>query len=58
MKCPNCGAKLSCGCKLRKASNGKQGCTGCIPGLEKELKKNNPPKSSGPDGTILRVTAK
>jgi hypothetical protein len=27
--CPNCGAKLSCGCQKRTLANGKQGCTNC-----------------------------
>jgi len=28
--CPNCGAKLSCGCQRRTLPNGNQGCTSCI----------------------------
>jgi hypothetical protein len=27
--CPNCGAKLSCGCQKRTLPNGKQGCSNC-----------------------------
>ena len=36
--CPNCGAKLSCGCQRRTASDGKQGCVQCIPAYEERLK--------------------
>jgi len=27
--CPNCGARLSCGCQKRTLPNGKQGCSSC-----------------------------
>ena len=37
-KCPNCGAKLSCGCQKRKASNGTQVCSNCISKYETSLK--------------------
>ena len=36
--CPNCGAKLTCGCQRKTASDGKQGCVQCIPGYEQKLK--------------------
>lgn len=39
--CPNCGAKLSCGCQRKTASDGKQGCVQCIPAYEKQLKERN-----------------
>lgn len=39
--CPNCGAKLSCGCQRRTASDGKQGCAQCIPMYEEKLKSQN-----------------
>ena len=30
MKCNNCGATLSCGCKKRTAQDGKSCCTHCV----------------------------
>jgi hypothetical protein len=30
MKCPNCGAALSCGCQKRVNKDGKQMCTKCM----------------------------
>jgi uncharacterized protein YbaR (Trm112 family) len=38
--CPNCKAKLSCGCQRRKASNGEQVCSNCITNYEAKLKAN------------------
>lgn len=37
--CPNCGAKLSCGCQRKTASDGKQGCVKCILVYEQKLKQ-------------------
>ena len=37
-KCPNCNAGLSCSCKIRKASDGKQVCTSCQQAYENSLK--------------------
>ncbi len=37
MKCPNCGASLSCGCQKKRLSGGKVGCKNCI----NKLKTNN-----------------
>lgn len=37
--CVNCGAKLSCGCQRKTASDGKQGCVQCIPAYEQGLKE-------------------
>lgn len=36
--CPNCKAKLSCGCQTRKASDGTKACTNCIGKYEAKLK--------------------
>ena len=36
--CPNCKAKLSCGCQKRKASDGKQVCSTCLSKYEQNLK--------------------
>jgi hypothetical protein len=41
MNCPNCGSKLSCGCQRKTASDGKQGCTQCIPAYEKSISIKN-----------------
>jgi hypothetical protein len=38
--CPNCKAKLSCGCQKRKASNGQQVCANCLAKYEAQLKVN------------------
>ena len=43
--CPNCGAKLSCGCQKRTLPNGKQGCSSCATKVQKvatETKKTVP----------------
>jgi hypothetical protein len=34
--CPNCGAKLSCGCQKRTLANGKTGCSNCASRVEKK----------------------
>jgi transcription elongation factor Elf1 len=39
MTCPNCNTKLSCSCKVRKATDGKQVCTSCITAYEEQLRK-------------------
>jgi hypothetical protein len=33
--CPNCGARLSCGCQKRTLANGKTGCSACAGKVEK-----------------------
>ncbi len=40
--CPNCKAKLSCGCQRRKASDGKQVCANCSAKYEAQLKGTQP----------------
>ena len=40
--CPNCKAKLSCGCQRRKASDGKQVCANCSAKYETQLKGTQP----------------
>ena len=39
--CPNCKARLSCGCQKRKAINGKACCTKCVSILNQSLNKLN-----------------
>ena len=36
--CPNCGAKLSCGCQKRTLANGKTGCSNCASRVDKTAK--------------------
>lgn len=36
--CPNCKARLSCGCQKRSASNGAAVCTMCINAYEQSLR--------------------
>lgn len=36
--CPNCQARLSCGCQLKKASNGATVCSQCFTKYESGLK--------------------
>ena len=40
--CPNCGAKLSCGCQKRTLPNGKQGCSSCITKAQKVVAQTKP----------------
>lgn len=58
-RCGNCGATLSCSCKMRKASNGKSCCVNCISNYERTLKQST--KQSADlnkfPGTILNATA-
>jgi|694.fasta_scaffold00187_13 hypothetical protein len=37
MTCSNCGARLSCGCQRKTASDGKACCSNCISFYEKGL---------------------
>jgi transcription elongation factor Elf1 len=36
--CPNCNARLSCGCQRRQASNGAAACTNCVSSVEEKIK--------------------
>jgi hypothetical protein len=44
-QCGNCGAKLSCGCQKRRASDGRDCCTSCVSRYEKTLKDKKPKAS-------------
>tara|TARA_Y100000385_G_C12932659_1_gene567452 strand:- start:589 stop:762 length:174 start_codon:yes stop_codon:yes gene_type:complete len=35
--CKNCGLKLSCSCKVRKAKDGKECCTACVTKYNNQL---------------------
>lgn len=39
MNCTNCGAKLSCGCQKRTASDGRAVCGSCISAYELNINK-------------------
>ncbi|TXG79478.1 MAG: hypothetical protein E6R13_09780 [Spirochaetes bacterium] len=39
MNCTNCGAKLSCGCQKRIASDGRAVCGSCLATYEAGLKQ-------------------
>ena len=52
MNCPNCGTQLSCVCQRKTASDGKQGCTQCIPTYEKSIFIKNSPKQDDQQLTI------
>jgi transcription elongation factor Elf1 len=43
MNCPNCNAKLSCGCQKRTASDGKSVCSSCLSNYEQKLKQSKKP---------------
>lgn len=36
--CPNCGAKLSCGCQKRTLADGRQGCSNCATKVAAKVK--------------------
>ena len=47
--CPNCKARLSCGCQKRKASNGAAVCTNCVSKYEASIsiaKNAKPPQTN------------
>jgi hypothetical protein len=37
--CPNCQARITCGCQKRTAKDGKQVCTACVAAYEKSITK-------------------
>lgn len=45
MNCNNCGARMSCGCQKRRASDGTSCCSTCLPFYEKKLKADKEIKS-------------
>jgi hypothetical protein len=45
--CPNCGAVITCGCQRKTASDGKQGCSQCIPAYEQALKRRTAGGNNG-----------
>lgn len=44
MNCPNCNAKLSCGCQRRTASDGKAVCSACLVAYENKIKPHKQPQ--------------
>lgn len=60
MNCTNCGAKLSCGCQKRTASDGRAVCGTCIAAYEaglKQIKVGIPPASTKPSNVSVFYTA-
>lgn len=49
--CPNCGAKLSCGCQKRTLANGKTGCSNCASRVENKTT----PKTTSTKSTVPTV---
>ena len=49
--CPNCNARLSCGCQRRQASNGASACSSCVGALEEKIKSQ---KLATPTTTIVQ----
>ena len=46
--CPNCGAKITCGCQRRTATNGAAACTSCLGALNAKIKAASAPKKFTP----------
>jgi hypothetical protein len=46
--CKNCGAKLSCGCQKRTASDKTSACSNCVNQVEKKLKLQSKPNVTTP----------
>lgn len=61
MNCTNCGAKLSCGCQKRTASDGRAVCGSCITAYEanltQQIKVGIPPASTKPSNVNVFYTA-
>lgn len=51
--CPNCKAKLSCGCQKRTASNGASVCTMCLTSYENNLKVNSKTVGTSPSNVTV-----
>jgi len=49
--CQNCKAKLSCGCQVARASDGRSVCNNCKSGYEAQLKNVNVPQTNQPRKT-------
>lgn len=62
-KCGNCGTKLGCSCKMRKAKDGRSCCVNCVASYNTKLRvseraKNAEAKASNTDPIIIGATAK
>lgn len=51
--CLNCGAKLSCGCQKRTASDEKSCCSTCLAGYEMSLKKRTTRSATDPTNVSM-----
>jgi hypothetical protein len=59
-KCGNCGAKLGCSCKVRKATDGKSCCVSCVTGYNTRLRQKNRgvvKKTSNTTPVLISATA-
>lgn len=63
--CENCQSQITCGCQIRRASDGTDCCTRCVDQIEAKLRGGVPqivesvqmPYGTGPlDPTIVSVT--
>jgi len=53
MNCNNCGARMSCGCQKRRASDGTSCCSTCLSFYEKKLKAEKEIKNiNAPNNTL------
>ena len=39
-KCGNCGAKLGCSCKIRKATDGRSCCVSCVTSYNTKIRQS------------------
>jgi len=51
--CPNCKARLSCGCQKRTASNGATVCANCLISYEQSLKKPKATNNMAPTNVTV-----
>lgn len=49
--CPNCKAKLTCGCQKRVSNKGVAGCAKCIGQLNTQPKQTTAPAPNAPTQT-------
>jgi hypothetical protein len=60
-KCGNCGKRLGCSCKARKALDGRSCCVSCVTGYNNKIKhakkQQNNNKTSDTDPIVLNATA-
>lgn len=50
--CLNCGAKITCGCQKRKASDGKEVCANCLSTYENKIKNPLKPATNNTQSNV------